>query len=80
MALGFVEVLRNATDVPEAGRDLVVLGVFGRCAPVLTYIVTTISAIGPRASREPVHAGSPECTYNVFGVKSLAYMPMFPVH
>ena len=59
LALGVVEVPRSATDVPEAGGDLVVLGVFGRFAPVLTSIVTTISAIEPRASREPVHAGSP---------------------
>jgi len=59
LAPGAAEVPRSAEDVPGAGGDLVVLGVFGRCAPVLTSIVTTISAFEPRASREPVHAGSP---------------------
>ena len=33
LALGIAEVPRNATDLPEAGWDLVVLEVLERCSP-----------------------------------------------
>ena len=61
---------RNATAVPEAGGDLVVLGVFGRCVPVLTSVVATAPAVGLGAFRESANAVSPSKERAVASIES----------